>query len=87
ISNPSICKSQISMRDYSLDEAKVVMQELIEDVARRVRARKKVVRTLHFAFGYSDDSGVDKQYTWKDRTNLAKDLYKVVVHFADQLCN
>lgn len=29
ISNPSICKSQILMRDYHFDEAKVVMQELI----------------------------------------------------------
>lgn len=29
------------MRDYHFDEAKVVMQELIEDVASRVRARKK----------------------------------------------
>ena len=30
ISNPSICKSQILMRDYHFDEAKVVMQELVK---------------------------------------------------------
>ncbi|NOM52770.1 DNA repair protein, partial [Klebsiella pneumoniae] len=53
ISNPSICKSQILMTDYHFDEAKVVMQEGIEDVASRVRARKKGARTIHFAFGYS----------------------------------
>ena len=41
------------MRDYHFDEAKVVMQELIEDVASRVQ--KKVARTIHFAFGYSDE--------------------------------
>ncbi len=87
ISNPSICKSQILMRDYHFDEAKVVMQELIEDVASRVRARKKVARTIHFAFGYSDEGGVHKQYTLKDPTNLEKDIYKVVMHFADKLCN
>ncbi|MDI1938397.1 DNA repair protein, partial [Staphylococcus aureus] len=69
------------------DEAKVVMQELIEDVASRVRARKKVARTIHFAFGYSDEGGVHKQYTLKDPTNLEKDIYKVVMHFADKLCN
>lgn len=40
VNNPSICKSQILMRDYEFEEAKVVMQELIEDVASRVRARK-----------------------------------------------
>ena len=41
ITNPSICKSQILMRDYTFEESKVVMQELIEDVASRVRARNK----------------------------------------------
>lgn len=76
ISNPSICKSQILMRDYHFDEAKVVMQELIEDVASRVRARKKVARTIHFAFGYSDEGGVHKQYTLKDPTNLEKIFIK-----------
>ncbi len=40
ISNPSICKSQILMRDYHFDEAKVVMQELIEDVASRSSSKK-----------------------------------------------
>ena len=29
------------MRDYHFDEAKVVMQELIEDVASGVQTRKK----------------------------------------------
>ena len=29
------------MRDYTFEESKVVMQELIEDVASRVRARNK----------------------------------------------
>ncbi len=41
ISNPSICKSQILMRDYHFDEAKVVMQELIEDVASNSLSKKK----------------------------------------------
>ena len=37
------------------------MQELIEDVASRVRARKKLARTIHFSFGYSDEGGVNKR--------------------------
>ncbi len=41
-------KSNI-MIDYHFDEAKVVMQELIEDVASRVRARKKVTYILPLA--------------------------------------
>lgn len=46
-----------------------------------------MARTIHFAFGYSDEGGVHKQYTLKDPTNLEKDIYKVVMHFADKLCN
>lgn len=87
ISNPSICKSQILMRDYQFDEAKIVMQELIEDVASRVRARKKLARTIHFSFGYNNEGGVHKQYTLKDPTNLESDIIKVVNYFAGQLCD
>ena len=75
VNNPSICKSQILMRDYEFEEAKVVMQELIEDVASRVRARK--ISTHHtFSFGYSDEGGVNKQYTLEEGTNLEKIFLK-----------
>ncbi len=87
VTNPSICKSQILMRDYRLEEAKVVMRELIEDVASRIRGRKQLARTIHFSFGYSDGGGVHKQYTLDDPTNLEKDIYNVVNHFANQLCD
>lgn len=87
VNNPSICKSQILMRDYEFEEAKVVMQELIEDVASRVRARKQLARTIHFSFGYSDEGGVHKQYTLEEGTNLEKDIFKVVNYFANQLCD
>ncbi len=87
VNNPSICKSQILMRDYEFEEAKVVMQELIEDVASRVRARKQLARTIHFSFGYSDEGGVHKQYTLEEGTNLEKDIFKVVNYFANKLCD
>ena len=73
------------MRDYEFEEAKVVMQELIEDVASRVRARKQLARTIHFSFGYSDEGGVHKQYTLEEGTNLEKDIFRVVKYFANQL--
>ena len=85
--NPSICKSQILMRDYRYEEAKVVIQELIEDVASRVRARNKLAKTIHFSFGYSDHGGVHKQYTLEDPTNLEGTIFKVVESLADKLCD
>src|SRR5699024_1932468 len=87
VMNPSICKSQILMRDYRYEEAKVVMRELIEDVASRVRARNQLAKTIHFSFGYSDEGGVSKQYTLQDPTNLEDAIYKAVEYFADKLCD
>ena len=46
------------MRDYQFEESKVVMQELIEDVASRLRAEKKLARTIHFSFGYAEGGGI-----------------------------
>lgn len=87
VTNPSICKSQILMRDYRFEESKIVMQELIEDVASRIRARKQLARTIHFSFGYTEGGGVHKQYTLTDATNLERDIYKVVNYYANQLCD
>lgn len=87
VMNPSICKSQILMRDYRYEESKVVMRELIEDVASRVRGRNQLARTIHFSFGYSDKGGINKQYTLEEPTNLEDSIFKVVEYFADKLCD
>lgn len=87
VMNPSICKSQILMRDYRYEETKVVMRELIEDVASRVRARNKLAKTIHFSFGYSDEGGISKQYTLDNPTNLDDQIFQVIEHFADKLCD
>lgn len=87
VTNPSICKSQILMRDYQFEESKVVMQELIEDVASRLRVEKKLARTIHFSFGYAEGGGIHKQYTLEDPTNLERDIFKVINYFANRLCD
>ncbi len=85
--NPSICKSQILMRDYTYEETKVVMRELIEDVASRLRARKQFAKTIHFSFGYKEGGGVSKQYTLQDATNLDRDILQTVLRLADDHCD
>ncbi|ATH60159.1 DNA repair protein [Staphylococcus nepalensis] len=87
VTNPSICKSQILMRDYHYHEVKVVMQELIEDVSSRVRARNKLAKTIHFSFGYSNQGGVEKQYTLQEPTNLERIIFEAVERLADKLCD
>ncbi len=85
--NPSICKSQILMRDYTYEETKVVMQELIEDVASRLRSRNQFAKTIHFSYGYSEGGGISKQYTLQDATNLDRDIIQTVFRLADEKCD
>ena len=63
------------------------MQELIEDVACRLRERKQLARTIHFSFGYTQGGGIHKQHTLTDATNLEQDIFKVVNDYANQLCD
>lgn len=51
----SIGKSQILMRDYSIEEVQVVLLEHIEEVCYRLRRERKLTQTIHFAVGYSRD--------------------------------
>lgn len=87
IMNPTICKSQILMRDYYYHETKVVLLELVEEVAMRLRSRDLLVKTISFSMGYSGEGGVNKQYTLKDGTNLTMDIFRVIWSFAEQLCD
>ena len=74
------------MRDYQFEESKVVMQELIEDVASRLRAEKACANNS-FSFGYAEGGGIHKQYTLEDPTNLERDIFKVINYFANRLCD
>lgn len=84
---PSLCKSQILMRDYTYDDCKVVMQELIEDVTSRLRARKQLAKTIAFSFGYKEGGHVGKQYTLSTGTNLNQEIYQIIEKMADKLCD
>ncbi|ARJ51812.1 Y-family DNA polymerase [Staphylococcus lutrae] len=87
IVNPSICKSQILLRDYTFGEALVVMYELVEDVAQRLRAKKQIARTIHFSFGYKEEGQVMKQYTLQEGTNLEQDIFREIKRWATMLCD
>ncbi|EKU47087.1 Y-family DNA polymerase [Staphylococcus massiliensis] len=87
VNNPSICKSQILMRDYEYEESKIVMRELIEDAASRLRARNQFAKTIHFSMGYKDGGGVHKQYTIPEGTNLDEEIFQIIEKHADKMCD
>lgn len=77
----SIGKSQILLRDYhKIDEIKVVILEICEEVAKRARDDKKAGRTVSFGLGYSKDEfggGFQRSKTMENPTNVTMELYKV----------
>ncbi|PFA93007.1 Y-family DNA polymerase [Bacillus cereus] len=83
----SIGKSQIFMRDYSIEEVQVVLLEHIEEVCYRLRRERKLTQTIHFAVGYSRDysGGIKKTCTLPRPTCLTMDIYAVCMRFLHRL--
>lgn len=61
--NKGLGKSQILLRDYDLDEMKVIISEQIDDVYHRTRLIGKYPTTIAFSIGYSTRGGIRKQFT------------------------
>ncbi|PDY49392.1 DNA polymerase thumb domain-containing protein, partial [Bacillus cereus] len=61
----SIGKSQILMRDYTIEEFPIILLEHIEEVCYRMRRQNKLAQTIHFSIGYSKNyaGGFRKTHT------------------------
>ncbi len=79
----SIGKSQILMRDYTIEEFPIVLLEHIEEVCYRLRKQNKLAQTVHFSVGYSKsyNGGISKTHTLNRPTNLTMDIYKICTYF------
>ncbi|MGH0516513.1 MULTISPECIES: Y-family DNA polymerase [Bacillus cereus group] len=79
----SIGKSQILMRDYTIEEFPIILLEHIEEVCYRMRRQNKLAQTLRFSIGYSKNyaGGFRKTHTMNRPTNLTMDIYNVCTYF------
>ncbi|MCC3358959.1 DNA polymerase thumb domain-containing protein [Bacillus sp. REN16] len=84
----SFGKSQILMRDYpDPEEVEHVILEMCEEVARRARHARKVVRTISLGVGYSKDElggGFYRSRTIDTPTNITMEIYKVCLELFNQ---
>ena len=87
-SQVSYGKSQILMRDYiNPTEVKIVILEMCEDVASRVRSNKCVGRTISLSIGYSRQvakKGFRRSRTISESTNSAREIYEICVILFDE---
>ncbi|EJV56355.1 DNA polymerase IV [Bacillus mycoides] len=79
----SVGKSQILMRDYTIEEFPIILLEHIEEVCYRLRRQNKLAQTVHFSVGYSKsyNGGIRKTHTLSRPTNLTMDIYKICTYF------
>lgn len=53
------------LRDYNLEEIKVIISEQVEEVFYRSRLQDKYPNTISVQIGYADKGGIRKQFTNK----------------------
>lgn len=82
----SIGKSQILMRDYTIEEFPIILLEHIEEVCYRLRRQNKLAQTVHFSVGYSKSytGGIRKTHPLNRPTNLTMDIYHICTYFLHQ---
>ncbi|MFJ7482808.1 Y-family DNA polymerase [Bacillus thuringiensis] len=82
----SIGKSQILMRDYTIEEFPIILLEHTEEVCYRLRQQNKLAQTVHFSVGYSKNcaGGIRKTHTLSRPTNLTMDIYHICTYFLHQ---
>ena len=84
----SFGKSQMLLRDYTkMEEIKVVILEMCEEVARRARNANKLGRTISLGLGFSKDEcsrGFYRSRTMEQPTNVTMDLYRVCLDLLEE---
>lgn len=75
---PSIAKSQILLRDYTLTELYVILIEHVDEVAYRVRLIRQLARTISFSIGTKDGKAYRKQFTIKSGTNNSNEIIQLI---------
>lgn len=80
-SSKSVGQSQILFHDYYQPEIFIIIQEMVDEVLRRLRLSKKQGRTIHLFIGYNKDraGGFSKQVTLDQPTQSFTIVHNTVL--------
>ena len=86
-SNKSVGQSQILFHDYYTPEIYIIIQEMVDEVLRRLRLSKKLGRTISLSIGYNKDraGGFSKQFTLDQPTQSFSIVHDVVLTLFNSL--
>ncbi len=76
--NHSYSIGQVLFQDYSLDDARLIIKEMTDDLVRRLRLNKKKAQTLRISIGYSKThgGGFSRQTKLLQKTNSPKEIFQ-----------
>ena len=83
----SITFGQTLMRDYTREEAKLLVRELNDDLSAKLRSRKETTSVISLAIGYSSNQGgFSRQLSLEKPTDDTEVLYKAFMTLYDKHC-
>lgn len=83
----SISNSQILHRDYSYDEARIVVKEMVELGSLRLVSDKLMTQTVHIYIGYSNSNikPAEGSYRMINNSNVYSELLKAFLNVYDKI--
>ncbi|ABX81863.1 DNA polymerase thumb domain-containing protein [Acholeplasma laidlawii] len=80
--NKSYGMSQVLFHDYNGEEVLTIIQEMVDEVSRRLRLNKKRCRVIHFGIGYNADigGGLHQQITFDQPTSSVDQIFETCLN-------
>lgn len=84
--NKSLGQSQVLFQDYYPPDIYIIMQEMVDEVTRRLRIHKKEAKTIHLSIGYSKTTGggFSRQVTLDYPTHSEYQIFKTCLEIFEQ---
>ena len=81
--NTSLSLGQVLYKDYNVEQARLIIKEMSDDLCMRLREHQKLTQTIGLAVGYSNDGycsfshHVTLDYPSDDTESITNDLLKI----------
>lgn len=81
--NKAISTGQVLLKDYNIENAKLILKEMNDELCFRLREINKKTKTIHLLVGYSltsEEAGFAKDLTLATATNSTKEIFDGLLH-------
>lgn len=89
--NTSLSLGQVLYKNYSVEDARLIIKEMSDDLCMRLREHKQLTQRIGLAIGYSNDGYVSLShqvtldYPTDDTESITNDLLKIYDKYIEQL--